>query len=160
MVLPFWGAQFAGAFVGATLTWLVYLPHWSVTEDQGAKLGIFCTGPAIRNLPENFMTEVIATTTLICVGFAFGASAVSPTGLPPGFAPYLWGMLVWVLGLCLGGPTGYAMNPARDFGPRVAHAVLPIAGKGTVGLGLCAGSDLGPFVGGAIAAASIHLIKY
>ena len=65
MVLPFWGAQFAGAFVGATLTWLVYLPHWAVTEDQGAKLGIFCTGPAIRNLPENFMTEIIATTTLV-----------------------------------------------------------------------------------------------
>lgn len=160
MVLPFWAAQFAGAFAGAVLTWLVYLPHWAVTDDPGAKLGIFCTGPAIRNLPENFLTEVIATTTLICVGFAFGASAVSANGLPPGFAPYLWGCLVWVLGLCLGGPTGYAMNPARDFGPRVAHAVLPIPGKGSSDWGYALVPILGPLVGGAIGAASIHLIKY
>ena len=82
-VLPFWGAQVAGAFVGATLVWLVYLPHWAVTDDQGAKLGIFCTGPAIRNLPSNAMTEIIATCTLVMVGFAFGASGVSPNGLPP-----------------------------------------------------------------------------
>ncbi len=159
-VLPFWAAQFAGAFVGACLTFLVYLPHWAVTEDQGAKLGIFCTAPAIRNIPENLLTEIIATTTLICVGFAFGATAVSPNGLPPGFAPYLWGCLVWVLGLCLGGPTGYAMNPARDLGPRVAHAVLPIPGKGGSDWGYALVPIIGPFIGGAIAAASIHFIKY
>ncbi len=160
MVLPFWAAQFAGAFVGATLTWLVYLPHWTVTEDQGAKLGIFCTGPAIRNLPENFMTEVIATTTLIGVGFAFRRLGRFSDRSASGFAPYLWGMLVWVLGLCLGGPTGYAMNPARDFGPRVAHAILPISGKGKSDWGYALVPILGPLVGGAIAAASIHLIKY
>ena len=141
-------------------TWLVYLPHWGVTEDQGAKLGIFCTGPAIRNLPDNFLTEVIATATLVGVGFAFGASAVSPTGLPPGFAPYLWGMLVWVLGLCLGGPTGYAMNPARDLSPRLAHFLLPIAGKGKSDWGYAMVPILGPMAGAAIAAISIHLIKY
>jgi glycerol uptake facilitator protein len=159
-VIPFWIAQCAGGFVGAILVWLAYLPHWAGTEDQGAKLGIFCTGPAIRNLPENLMTEIIATTTLVGVGFAFGASAVSPTGLPPGFAPYLWGMLVWGLGLSLGGPTGYAMNPARDFGPRLAHFILPIAGKGKSDWGYALVPIIGPFIGAAIGAASIHLIKY
>jgi glycerol uptake facilitator protein len=159
-VLPFWGAQVAGAFVGATLVWLAYLPHWRETTDQGAKLGIFCTAPAIRNVPANIMTEVIATTTLVGVGFAFGASAVSPTGLPPGFAPYLWGMLVWVLGLCLGGPTGYAMNPARDFGPRLAHAILPIAGKGASDWGYAVVPIIAPLIGGALGAASVHMFGY
>jgi glycerol uptake facilitator protein len=146
--------------VGAALVWLVYLPHWSITEDQGAKLGIFCTGPAVRNLPSNFLTEAIATAALVMVGFAFGATAFAPAGLPPGFAPYLWGMLVWGLGLSLGGPTGYAMNPARDFGPRMAHAVLPISGKGGSDWGYALIPILGPLVGGAFAAFSIHLIKY
>ena len=159
-VVPFWAAQCAGAFVGATLVWLAFLPHWAVTEDKGAKLGIFCTAPAIRNLPDNLLTEIIATTTLVGVGFAFGASAVSPNGLAPGFAPYLWGMLVWGLGLCLGGPTGYAMNPARDFGPRMAHFILPIAGKGKSDFGYALIPIVGPFIGGAIGALSIHLIKY
>jgi glycerol uptake facilitator len=160
MVLPFWAAQVAGGFVGGIITWLVYLPHWSITEDQGAKLGIFCTGPAVRNLPSNFLTETIATTLLILIGFAFGASAVSPNGLPPGFAPYLWGCLVWGLGLAIGGPTGYAMNPARDFGPRLAHAVLPIPGKGKSDWGYALVPILGPFAGGVIAAVSIHAIKF
>ena len=159
-VVPFWIAQFAGAFVGATLVWLAYLPHWEQTPDQGAKLGIFCTAPAIRNLPENTLTEIIATTTLVGVGFAFGASGVSKTGLPPGFAPYLWGMLVWVLGLCLGGPTGYAMNPARDFGPRMAHFILPIAGKGKSDFGYALVPIVGPLIGGALGAASVFLFKY
>jgi glycerol uptake facilitator protein len=159
-VIPFWIAQCAGAFVGATLVWLAFLPHWPVSDDQGAKLGIFCTGPAIRNLPKNLMTEVIATTTLIGVGFAFGASAVSPNGLAPGFAPYLWGMLVWGLGLALGGPTGYAMNPARDFGPRLAHFILPIAGKGKSDWSYALIPIIGPLLGGALGALSIHLIRY
>jgi glycerol uptake facilitator protein len=159
-VIPFWIAQFAGAFVGAILTWLVYLPHWGVTEDQGAKLGIFCTGPAIRNLPENLLTEIIATTTLVGVGFAFGAASVSTTGLPAGFGPYMWGMLVWVLGLCLGGPTGYAMNPARDFGPRMAHAILPIPGKGTSDFGYALVPIIGPLIGGALGAASVHFFEH
>lgn len=154
-VLPFWLAQFAGAFVGATLVWLVYLPHWKETPDQGFKQAIFCTGPAIRNLPANTLTEVIATTFLIVIGFTFGSKAISPTGLMPGYGPYLWGMLVWVLGLCLGGPTGYAMNPARDFGPRVAHFVLPISGKGSTDWGYALVPIIGPLIGGAIAAGLI-----
>jgi len=159
-VIPFWAAQFAGAFVGATLTWLAYLPHWAVTEDQGAKLAVFCCAPAIRNVPDNLMTEIIATTTLVGVGFAFGAASVSTTGLPPGFGPYLWGMLVWVLGLCLGGPTGYAMNPARDFGPRMAHFVLPVAGKGKSDFGYALIPIIGPLIGGALGAASVHLFEH
>jgi glycerol uptake facilitator protein len=159
-VLPFWIAQIAGGFVGAILVWLTYLPHWEGTEDQGFKLGIFCTAPAIRNLPSNLVTEIIATFGLVLIGFTFGATAVSPNGLPPGFAPYLWGCLVWGLGLSLGGPTGYAMNPARDFGPRMAHAVLPIPGKGGSDWGYALVPILGPLIGGAIAAAAIHVIKF
>jgi glycerol uptake facilitator protein len=159
-VLPFWAAQFAGAFVGAVLVYLVYLPHWKETPDEGAKLGIFCTGPAIRNLPANTMTEIIATATLVGVGFAFGASAVSPNGLPPGFGPYLWGMLVWVLGLCLGGPTGYAMNPARDLGPRLAHFLLPIPGKGKSDWGYALVPVVAPLLGGALGALSTRFFHY
>ena len=154
-VVPFWTAQFLGAFVGATLVWLTYLPHWRETPDEGTKLGIFCTGPAIRNLPANFLTEVIATTCLVVVGFCFGSKSVSPTGLPAGYGPWLWGVLVWALGLSLGGPTGYAMNPARDFGPRVAHAVLPISGKGGSDWGYALVPIAGPLVAGCIGAAIV-----
>ena len=159
-VLSFWVAQFLGAFVGATLVWLVYLPHWRETPDQGAKLGIFCTSPAIRNLPANAMTEIIATATLVTVGFAFGASAVAKEGLPPGFSPYLWGMLVWAIGLCLGGPTGYAMNPARDFGPRMAHFVLPVAGKGKSDWGYALVPMVAPLIGAGVGAALTRFARY
>jgi glycerol uptake facilitator protein len=121
---------------------------------------VFCTAPAIRLLPANALTEIIATTTLIGVGFAFTASAVVPNGLPPGFAPYLWGLLVWALGLSLGGPTGYAMNPARDFGPRLAHFVLPIAGKGNSDWGYALIPIIAPLIGGAIGAASAIVFRY
>jgi glycerol uptake facilitator protein len=145
------GAQFAGAFVGAVLVWLTYLPHWAGTPDQATKLGIFCTAPAIRNLPLNALTEIIATCMLCVVGFAFGSKGVSATGLPAGFGPYLWGMLVWVLGMGLGGPTGWAMNPNRDLGPRIAHAVLPIPGKGGSDWGYALVPVIGPLIGAGIA---------
>ena len=156
-VASFWLAQFLGAFVGATLVWLTYLPHWKETPDTDAKLGIFCTAPAIRNLPANLLTEIIATTFLIVVGFGFGSKAVSTTGLPPGFGPSLWGILVWSLGLSLGGPTGYAMNPARDFGPRTAHAILPISGKGKSDWGYALVPIVGPLVAGVIGAAIVRI---
>jgi glycerol uptake facilitator protein len=159
-VLSFWAVQILGAFVGATLVWLTYLPHWKETPDQGAKLGIFCTAPAIRNLPANALTEVIGTATLVAVGFAFGSSAVSPTGLMAGYGPYLWGMLVWGIGLSLGGPTGYAINPARDFGPRLAHFVLPIAGKGKSDWGYALVPIVAPFIGGSIGAAISRFAHY
>jgi glycerol uptake facilitator protein len=156
-LLLFWTAQFLGAFAGATLVWLTYLPHWKVTPEADAKLGVFCTAPAIRNLPANLLTEIIATTCLIVVGFSFGSKAVSSTGLPAGFGPWLWGVLVWALGLSLGGPTGYAMNPARDFGPRVAHAILPISGKGNSDWGYAFVPIIGPLIAGGIGAVVIKL---
>ena len=154
----FWTAQFLGAFVGATLVWLTYLPHWKLTPDAAAKLGIFCTAPAIRNLPANLLTEIIATTCLIVVGFSFGSSAVSTTGLPAGFGPWLWGVLVWAIGLSLGGPTGYAMNPARDFGPRAAHAILPISDKGGSDWGYALVPILGPLVASGVGSAIIRAV--
>jgi len=127
---PFIAAQFLGAFVGATLVWLFYYPHWKITEDQGAKLGIFCTAPAIRSPLSNLFCEALATAVLIVVIGALGAKTFAAAGPAPGLAPYLVAILVWSIGLSLGGTTGYAINPARDLGPRIAHAVLPIAGKG------------------------------
>jgi glycerol uptake facilitator protein len=157
-VLPFWGAQFLGAFVGALLVWLVYLPHWKETPDTAAKLAIFCTAPAIRKFPANFLTEIIATVCLIVVGFSFGSKSLGPTGLAPGFSPWFWGVLVWVIGLSLGGPTGYAINPARDFAPRVAHAVLPIPAKGGSDWRYAPVPIVGPLIGAALAALIIKWV--
>src|SRR6516225_1026839 len=119
-------AEMSGAIAGAALVWLHYLPHWKETPDQAAKLGIFCTGPAIRDYPANFLSEVIATFVLVFVAFAIFSRHVSP-----------------------GGTTGYAINPARDLGPRIAHAILPIAGKGSSGWDYAAIPAFGPLVGGA-----------
>ncbi|MDR3438599.1 MIP/aquaporin family protein [Telmatospirillum sp.] len=151
-VVPFITAQMIGAFCGAVVVWLLYLPHWAKTPDQGTKLGIFCTGPAIRSIPMNALTEFLATTIFVIVGFSFGSKGVSATGLPGGFGPYLWGMLVWVMGLSCGGPTGYAINPARDLGPRIAHQLLPIAGKGGSDWGYALVPVLAPLAGGVFAA--------
>jgi glycerol uptake facilitator protein len=153
----FWAAQLLGAFTGAILVWMTYLTHWNVTPDPDTKLAVFCTAPAIRNFPANLLTEAIATTCLIVVGFSFGSKAVSSTGLPAGFGPWLWGVLVWALGLGLGGPTGYAMNPARDFGPRIAHAILPIRGKGNSDWGYALVPILGPLVASGVGAAILKL---
>ena len=152
-VLPYVAAQMAGAFVASILVWLVYLPHWAVTENQGLKLAIFCTGPAIRNLPLNALCEFLVTIVLVVAGFSIGSKGVSANGLPAGFGPYLWGMLVWGIGLSLGGSTGYAVNPARDLGPRVAHQLLPIAGKGGSDWGYALVPLIGPLLGGAAGAA-------
>src|SRR5215213_206724 len=115
-------AQFLGAFVGATIVWLAYLPHWRETADPGLKLGVFSTAPAIYNTPANIVTEIIGTFVLV-----FGVLGILGNDLAGGLAPLLIGLLVLGIGLSLGGPTGYAINPARDLGPRIAHAVLPIA---------------------------------
>jgi len=154
---PFWLAQILGAFVGAFLVWLVYLPHWKETPDAAAKLDVFCTAPAIRSIPANLLCETIVTILLVVVGFSFGSKELAPAGLAPGFSPWFWGVLVWVLGLSLGGPTGYAINPARDFGPRLAHAILPISGKGGADWGYALVPILGPLAGGAIAAGVVKL---
>jgi glycerol uptake facilitator protein len=147
-VVPYIAAQMAGAFCGGTLVWLIYLPHWSQTEDKGLKLAIFCTGPAIRNIPCNALTEFLVTIMLVVVGFAIGSKGVAANGLQAGLGPYFWGMLVWGIGLSLGGPTGYAINPARDLGPRIAHQLLPIAGKGDSDWGYALVPVIAPLVGG------------
>jgi glycerol uptake facilitator protein len=150
-ILPFVTAQIAGAFCGATLVWLHYLPHWKLTEDPALKLGVFCTAPAIRSLAVNFFCEVLGTSTLIVVIGAISSRLVLSTGAAAGVTPYLVSCVVWGIGLSLGGTTGYAINPARDFGPRLAHAVLPIAGKGSSDWGYAGIPIAGPALGGVIA---------
>ena len=141
-------AQMLGAIVGAALVWLMYLPHWKETEDKGAKLGIFCTGPAIRSYGANFLAEVIATGLLVFVILGIGTVQNVAIGLPT----FVVGGLIWALGLSLGGPTGYALNPARDLGPRIAHAILPIAGKGDSDWSYSWVPVLAPVVGAVLAA--------
>ena len=162
-------AQMLGAILGAMLVWLTYLPHWRVSPDQGAKLGIFCTAPAIRNPGANLVTEAIGTAVLLfgILAIAANAQTLSKPGdvdlsyvFSRGLQPLLVGILVFGIGLSLGGPTGYAINPARDLGPRIAHAILPVAGKG--------GSDweyawipvVGPVVGGIAGAGLYYLIGF
>lgn len=143
-VFPFISAQMIGAFLGATIVWLFYFPHWQVTEDKALKLGVFCTAPAIRHIPSNLFGEIIGTIVL----FVGVSSIYGETG--SGLAPYLVGVLVWVIGLSLGGTTGYAINPARDLGPRLAHAILPIAGKGGNDWAYSWIPVAGPIIGGVI----------
>ncbi len=120
--------QLLGGILWAAIVWLAYLPHWEETKDKAAKLGIFCTAPAIRKMGPAFLSEFIATFFLMFVIWMIFSKPVGT--MVPGYGPYIVGVLIWALGLSLGGPTGYAMNPARDLGPRIAHAILPIAGKG------------------------------
>lgn len=148
------GAQMLGAFLGATIVWLAYLPHWRETPDPALKLAVFCTGPAIRSPVSNIITEVIGTAVLV-----LGVLAIlTPKNLNPdygwnvGLGPALVGVIVWAIGLSLGGPTGYAINPARDLGPRIAHALLPISGKGSSDWGYAWIPVVAPIVGGIIAA--------
>jgi glycerol uptake facilitator protein len=150
-LLPYILAQTLGAFAGATIAWVHYFPHWRVTPDPGTKLACFCTSPAIRNFATNLVSEIVATFVLVFVVGAIFSRAVAATGLAPGLGPYLVGSLVWGIGLSLGGTTGYAINPARDFGPRLAHAVLPIAGKGGSDWGYAGIPIMGPLIGGALA---------
>lgn len=152
-------AQITGAMFGALLVWLAYLPHWKETPDTGAKLAVFCTAPAIRSAPSNLLCEIIGAATLVfgVLAIPSGVNLTAP-GWATGFGPLIVGLLIFAIGLSLGGPTGYAINPARDFGPRLAHALLPIAGKG--------GSDwpyawipiLGPIIGGVAGAWTYKLL--
>ena len=150
-VVPYTLAQLAGAFLGAVVVWIHYLPHWALTEDKDLKLGTFCTGPAVRHPAANLTSEIIATFVLTLVVAAIGSGRVSAAGLAPGLGPFLVGSLVWGIGLSLGGPTGYAINPARDLGPRLAHAVLPIPGKRDSDWSYAPIPVIGPLIGGALA---------
>lgn len=148
-------AQVLGAFVGAIIVYLMYMDHFAATDDPTAKLGTFATIPAIRNLGKNFMTEAFGTAMLL-IGILGITNSNNSVG---GMGALLVGLLVWAIGLSLGGPTGYAINPARDFGPRLAHAVLPIPGKGDSdwGYGLIV-PIFGPIVGGILGAIVYQLI--
>src|SRR5271165_2694855 len=159
-VLPFVAAQILGALVGATLVWLHYLPHWEESPDAAAKLGVFCTAPAIRRFPANFVSEVIGTWVLVFVVEAIFSKSVAAAGPAAGLGPFLVGSLVWGIGLSLGGTTGYAINPARDLGPRIAHASLPIAGKGPSDWKYAAIPVFGPLVGGALAGLFIRILNF
>jgi len=149
MAWKYWVGEFIGAMLGAFLVYLTYFLHWRDTEDPGLKLAVFSTGPAIRNYAWNLLTEIVGTFVLM-FGVLFLTAPYNAT--TSNITPLLIGLLVFAIGLSLGGPTGYAINPARDLGPRIMHAVLPIPGKG--------GSDwtyawvpvLGPLIGGALGA--------
>ena len=161
---PYVIAQMLGAMTGAALVWIAYLPHWKITEDSDLKRACFCTAPAIRSTPANMACEAIGTFVLIFGVFCMKGASSSPDGASIfpidlgalGALPV--GLLVFAIGLSLGGPTGYAINPARDFGPRIVHALLPIAGKG--------GSDwsyawipvVGPLIGAALASLLYSLL--
>jgi len=157
---PYAVAQILGGFAGATLVWIHFLPHWKITEDADAKRACFCTIPAIRNFAANLLSEITATFILVFVVGAIFSKAVAGSGLAPGLGPYLVASLVWGIGLSLGGTTGYAINPARDFGPRLAHAVLPIAGKGYSDWSYAVVPILGPLVGGAVAGGLMRAIGF
>jgi glycerol uptake facilitator protein len=162
-------AQIIGAFFGSIVVWLLYLPHFEETEDQDLKLAVFCTAPAIRRPVSNFLSEVIGTAILLFGILAIAANAQklnTPTGVDlslvfsQGIQPILVGSLVWGIGLSLGGPTGYAINPARDLGPRLAHALLPIAGKGKSDWGYAWIPVIAPLIGGVIGAWLFTIIGF
>ncbi len=143
--------EFAGAFIGAILVYLAYSNHWAGTEDPGLKLAVFSTGPAQRNTGANIMTEVIGTAMLLIGVLSItGTTGREQGSFGAGLNPLLIGFLVWGIGLSLGGPTGYAINPARDLSPRIAHAVLPIPGKGDSDWNYAWIPVVGPIIGGII----------
>ncbi len=155
--LPYITAQLLGGMAGAALVWVHYLPHWKETPDAATKLACFCTAPAIRRVAANLISEIIGTATLVFVVGAIFSKASAANG-PGALGPYLVGSLVWGIGLSLGGTTGYAINPARDLGPRAAHALLPVAGKGTSDWSYAPIPVIGPLVGGALAGWLLRLL--
>ena len=162
-------AQLIGGFLGAVLVWVAYLPHWKATADPASKLAVFSTGPAIRHTAANFVTEVIGTAVLVfgILAIAANAQTLSKPGdvdlsfvFSRGLQPLLVGVLVLGIGLSLGGPTGYAINPARDLAPRLAHAVLPIPGKGSSDWGYSWIPVIAPIIGGIFGAGAYFFIGF
>ena len=162
-------AQMIGGFLGAVLMWVAYLPHWKATADPASKLAVFSTGPAIRHTAANFVAEVIGTAVLVfgILAIAANAQTLSKPGdvdlsfvFSRGLQPLLVGVLVLGIGLSLGGPTGYAINPARDLAPRIAHAILPIPGKGDSDWGYSWIPVIAPIIGGVLGALSYWSIGF
>ena len=163
------GAQMLGAILGGVLVWLMYLPHWRVTPDGPSKLAVFCTGPAIRTTGANLIGEIIGTAVLVFGILAISANAqtLSKPGdvdlsfvFSRGLQPLLVGVLVFGIGLSLGGPTGYAINPARDLGPRIAHAILPIPAKGSADWEYAWIPVVAPIIGGIAGAGLYSLVGF
>lgn len=169
-VLPvYWSAQMLGAMAGATLMALHYAPHWKLTPDPAAKLGVFCTNAAVRSPLANVASETIGTMVLVVVASAIfshgvaasaSAAATGPAAGPAaGIGPWLVGSLVWGIGLSLGGTTGYAINPARDWGPRLVHTLLPIPGKGGSNWKYAPIPLLGDLAGGVLAGLLVRFAR-
>jgi glycerol uptake facilitator protein len=162
-------AQILGGILGAVLVWLAYLPHWRETADKNLKLGVFCTGPAIRGHVPNAISEAIGTAVLLfgILAIAANAQTLSHPGeldlsvvFSRGLQPLLVGILVLGIGLSLGGATGYAINPARDLGPRIAHAILPIAGKGDSDWSYSWIPVVAPLIGGLAGAGLFRIVGF
>jgi glycerol uptake facilitator protein len=153
-------AQLAGGFLGGVMVWLAYLPHWAVTHDPDAKLAVFSTSPAIRAPLPNLLAEGIGGFALVLALLAVlsPANFVPGSDFAKGFGPVLVGAIVWAIGLSLGGTTGYAINPARDLGPRIAHAVLPISGKGSSDWDYAWVPIAGPILGAVLAASAYQIL--
>ena len=165
---PYLAAQMIGAFLGAVVVWVTYRPHWDATDDAAAKLAVFATGPEIRSTGSNLVTEIVGTGVLVFGVLAIAANAGEMTAsavdlssvFATGLNPLLVGLLVWSIGLSLGGPTGYAINPARDLGPRLAHALLPIAGKGSSDWSYGWIPVAGPLAGGVLGAVAFQALGW
>ena len=146
-------SQIAGGFAGGTLVWLFYIPHWSRSDDPTAKLSCFSTVPAIRSYLNNFISEMIGTAVLI-----FSLLFIGATNFTEGLNPLVVGALIMLIGFALGGTTGFAINPARDLGPRIAHFLLPISGKGTSDWSYAFVPIVGPLFGSLLGASSYQIL--
>lgn len=155
---PFLAAQMLGAIVGAVLVWLHFLPHWRETEDPKVKLLCFSTMPAVWSIGANLVSEIIGTFILVMAAAAIFSNKVAPGGPAAALGPYIVGVLVWSIGLSLGGTTGYAINPARDLGPRIAHTFLPLGKKAGSGWSYALVPVVGPFVGAALAGLFLRVV--
>jgi len=158
-VLNYWSAQLLGAMCGASLMVAHYWPHWSATPDAGAKLSVFSTHAAIKNVPFNLFSEALGTAMLVLIAGAIFSQGVSPSGPAAGLGPWLVASLVWGIGLSLGATTGYAINPARDLGPRIIHALLTIPGKGDSNWSYAWVPIVGDLAGGAAAGLLLHYVR-
>ena len=159
MLLLYWSAQLLGAMCGAALVALHYAPHWRHTPDPAVKLTVFCTNAAIRSPFFNLLSEIVGTAVLVVVVACIFSKGVSVTGPAGGMGPWLVASLVWGIGLSLGGTTGYAINPARDLGPRIVHAILPIPGKGGSNWRYAPIPIVGDLLGGALAGLLLHFTR-
>jgi glycerol uptake facilitator protein len=158
--VPFAVAQVLGAMTGAAIVWLHFLPHWRLTEDPDVKLACFSTSPAIRSFGANLVSEIIGTFVLVMCVCAIASKKVAVAGPAPELGPWLVGVLVWAIGLSLGGTTGYAINPARDLGPRIAHTFLPTGRKTGSGWSYAPIPVVGPLLGAALAGVFVRLLHF